>query len=349
MKKFMFVVSLIACFGMLLVGCSSNNSNASTANGGKEEQGNAEAQNTNQEKVEFSFGHVMPIDHPEHIAATKFSEILAEKSNGRIKANIFPSSQLGGSRELMTSVMNGTIQMAATSTFGTIDKKLLAVEMPYIFRDFDHISEFTKSDVSTNLLSRLEDQKVHGMGFWTVGYRNVGNSKKPVHTPEDLKGLMIRAFENELLTDTLKALGANVTVLPYPEVYMALQTGTIDGEENPYVNTHAMKFFEGEKYKTETRHLNNFEIVGANLDWWNSLSSEDQEIISSSFAEATEYYMELEKEADEKYKQELKNEGMEIIEIDDYQPWIDAVQPVYEKWEAELGKDLIDSIKNIGK
>ena len=296
---------------------------------------------------EISFGHVMPQKHPENLAAERFAEILDEKTEGRISVNIFPSSQLGGSRELMTSVMNGTIQIASTSTFGTVNEELLIVELPYLFTDFGHIKRFVDSDSSEKLLAELDNSDVHGMGFWPVGFRNIGNNERVVRSPKDLNGLLIRAFENKMLTDTLDALGADVTVLPYPEVYMALQTGTVDGEENPYVNTYEMSFHEVEKYKTETRHIANFEIVAANLNWWNSLPENDQEIIEESFDEASIYYIELQQSADQKYKELLIENGMEVVEVEDREEWVRAVQPVYEKWSDIFDQNLVDKIRNM--
>jgi tripartite ATP-independent transporter DctP family solute receptor len=345
MKKQKIIMISLMLLSLLIVvmGCSSGGAKQSV----QTQTTNAEGSSKPNAKVDIRFGYEATTDHPGHKAALKFAETLDKNTNGRIKVNLFPNSQLGAGNELMTSLMNGSIQMGATATFGTVEQKLLVTDMPYMFRDFDHISKFIHSDVSTKLLSVLDSHGVHGMGYWMVGFRNIGNNKHPVKTPEDLKGLLIRGFDNEMLKDTLGALGANVTIVPYPEVYMALRTGTINGEENPYVNTAAMKFYEAEKYKTETRHMNNFNIVATNLKWWNSLSKEDQDTITKAFLDATDYYMELQKNADEQSKKALIEKGMEIVEIKDYKPWEDAVKPVFDKWEKKFGADLISSIKGI--
>ncbi|MCM3759942.1 TRAP transporter substrate-binding protein [Alkalihalobacillus oceani] len=345
MKKTFFL--LLLSLSMILVGCGS--SETSDTGSAQDQAGGEEAsRDGGGESIEFGFGHAMAPDHPEHLAAVRMGEILDEETEGRIKVNVYPSAQLGGSRELMTGVQNGSVEMVATSTFGTVDQQQLVVNLPYLFEDFDHINRFVNSDISTDLLARLQDHNVYGLGFWTVGFRNIGNRHHPLETPADLNGLLIRAFEDEMLKDTLEALGADVTVMPITEVYTALQTGAIDGEENPYVITATQKFQEGYDYKTETRHLNNFEIVAANLDWWNGLTEDDQEMILTAYSQATEYYNQLQQEADEKYKQELIDDGLQINDIEDYQPWIDAVQPVYEKWEDTFGADLVNSIRELG-
>ena len=299
------------------------------------------------EKITIRFGHNYAIDHPAEIVAQEMKQELAERSNGRIVLESYPSAQLGASRELMTGIMNGTIEMCVTSTFGTVEPRILSVEMPYLFKDMNHIRAFTSSEYSAELLSLLDKQGVHACGWWPVGYRNIGNSKHAVKTPDDLKGLTIRAFENEMLIDTLTALGANVTVLPVGEVYTAMQTGAIDGEDNPYLNTYTMKFFEIEKYKTETRHLFNFDIVAFSQTFWDSLSAEDQALIEEVVAHGCEHYTTLVEESDAKHRAILENEGVEITEIEDYDVWKAAVQPVYDKWEDKLGREFIEGVRNL--
>jgi tripartite ATP-independent transporter DctP family solute receptor len=301
-------------------------------------------------KISFNFGHVMPIEHPEHKAAQKMQELIANSSKGRISMNVFPSTQLGGDREMMTSLMNNTLEMACVATFGSIESKISVVEMPYLFEDYEHIMEFIKSDVQKELLVLLESHGVKGLGYYPAGARHIGNDVKPVKNPSDLKNLLIRVYEHALLKDTLTALGAKLTVTPYSEVYMALATNQIDGEENPFVNTYAMKFHEQQKYKTETHHMDQFKIVGTSKKWWDGLTSSDQELIQNAFYEAyTNYYIGLMENSNEEYKKLLEAEGVEITEIADYSPWRIAVEPVYEKWSKIFGPDLIRQIEELAK
>lgn len=181
-----------------------------------------------------------------------------------------------------------------------------------------------------------------------MGWRNIGNNKREVKSPADLKGLLIRAFDNEILIDTLKALGANTTVMNVSEVYVALQTGALDGEENPFLNTYTMSFFEIEKYKTETHHMMNFDVVAFNQKFWDSLSAEDQKLIDEVVAEGCDMYADLVAESDDKYRGLLEEGGVKITPIEDYAPWIQAVRPVYEKWEKELDADLIQNVRDMG-
>lgn len=297
------------------------------------------------EKIKFNFGHVMPIEHPEHKASVRMAELIKEKSGDRITMNIFPSTQLGGDRELMTSLMAGTLEMATCATFGSVEPKIMVVEMPYIFEDYGHILNFMKSDIQKELLSLLEPHGAIGLGYYPAGARHIGNVRKVVNKPEDLNDLLIRVYEHELLKDTIAALGAKVTVTPYSEVYMALATHAIDGEENPFVNTYAMKFYESEKFKTETHHMDQLKIVGASKKWWDSLSEKDQDIIQQSFYEAFAYYMDLMKESNNEYKELLRKDGVTVTEIDDYTPWRNAVKPVYEKWSKKFGPELISEIQ----
>ncbi len=310
----------------------------------------AGGQQDKKETVSFNFGHVMPLEHPEHLAALRMQQILSEESDGRIKMNIFPATQLGGDRELMTSLMNNTLEMACVATFGTIEPKISVVEMPYIFQDYDHIMKFIESDVQRELLDSLNRHGVFGLGYYPAGARHIGNDIQPVHNPSDLRGLLIRVYEHALLRDTITSLGAQVTVTPYSEVYMALATNQIDGEENPLVNTYAMRFHENQKYKTLTHHMDQFKIVGSSKVWWDGLSPNDQELIESAFLEAfSKYYIDLMRNSDAEYRVLLEEEGVTFIEIDDYTPWRAAVDPVYKKWEPIYGVDLIQQITDLSR
>ena len=301
-----------------------------------------------EEKIVLKFGHNYAIEHPAEQAGQHMAKLISEKTNGRITIQTYPSQQLGASRELMTGLINGTVEMAITSTFGTIEQKILMIEMPYLFKDWDHVKKFRASEQADEILRLLDAQKVHAMGFWSVGFRSIGNRKVEVKNPSDLKGLLIRSFENKMLTDTLTALGVNVTVLPFGEVYVALQNGAIDGEENPFTNTYTMKFNEVEKYKTETRHMMNFDILAVSQKLWDSLSDADKKIVEEVAVAGTEKYNELIVLAEETYKQKLIDEGMKITPIEDYTPWIEMVKPVYEKWEPIFGKELIEKIRALG-
>lgn len=346
MKKFISLM-LAMLLVLSLCACGGNNSPAPTNNTDNTENSDSGQNNTSEEKIVIKFGHNYAIDHPAEIVAQHMKETLAERSNGRIVLETYPNQQLGASRELMTGIMNNTVEMCVTSTFGTVDERILSVEMPYLFKDMDHIRAFTKSEYSDALLEGLESQNVHACGWWPVGYRNIGNNKREIKTPDDLKGLTIRAFENEMLIDTLKALGANVTVLPFGEVYSAIQTGAIDGEENPYLNTYTQKFNEVEPYKTETRHLFNFDIVAFSKVFWDSLSAEDQALLEEVVAEGCEEYTTLVEESDATYRKLLEDSGVKITDIEDYEPWKAAVQPVYDKWVDKFGADTIDAIRNL--
>lgn len=299
-------------------------------------------------EITIKFGHNYALEHVAELTAQKMIADIAEKSGGRIAIESYPAMQLGGSRELMTGIMNNTLEMCITSTFGTVEEKILMVEMPYLFKDFNHIRAFQKSQYATDLLKLLEKQNVHAVGFWGVGFRNIGNTKREIKTPADLKGLVIRAFENKMLNDTLTALGANVTVLPFAEVYVALQTGTIDGEENPYLNTYTQKFFEVAKYKTESRHMFNWDILALSKQFWDKLPAEDQKLVAEVCDAGTAYYTDLVEESDAKYKKALEDAGVKITTISDYTPWTDAVKSVYAAWEPKFGKENIENIRALG-
>ncbi|MEQ9716283.1 MAG: TRAP transporter substrate-binding protein [Candidatus Asgardarchaeum sp.] len=298
-----------------------------------------------EQEITFKFAHEAALDHPENKAAERMKAVLSEKSNGRINMVIYPSAQLGSSQQRMTAMITGAIQMGPIATFGTIEPRLLVVEAPYIFVNDEEMVKFQRSDAAMELLALLEKHGIHGMGWEPIGFRNIGTVKKPVYNIDDLKNLTIRAFENKMLIDILEALGANVTVIPYAELYLALQTGTIDGEDNPYHNKVRQKFYEVEKYIIESHHMCGFTAVAANKKWWDGLSSDDQKIINDAFQEYLETYNKNFFEDTLNAKQLIIDSGVTIVEIEDYQPWKDAVKDVYSKYEKEFGVELMEKIK----
>ena len=347
MKKRIVFMGLVLTAAVSLGACSKTQSAPeaeSGAAGGQEAEAPAEPQ----EEIVIKFGHNYSVDHPAEIVGQWMKEQLAERSGGRIVLETYPAGQLGTSNELMNSVMNGTIESCVTSTFGTVEKNIYTVELPYLFEDFDHVRAFMDSPESEELLSLLDEQGVHANAWWPVGWRNIGNIRHEVKTPEDLNGLLIRAFDNEILIDTLQALGANSTVMNVSEVYVGLQTGALDGEENPFLNTYTMSFFEIEKYKTESRHMMNFDVMAFNQGFWDSLSAEDQALIDEVSAEASAMYTDLVEESEQTYRDLLEENGVQITPIEDYTPWVEKVQPVYDKWNQQLDPELIETVRQMG-
>lgn len=343
-------LALVICISMAisLIACSAPAESSSSSPAPATPSSPAPAPAKAKPEIVIKFGHNYALEHVAELTAQKMIKDIATKSNGRIAIESYPAMQLGGSRELMTGIMNNTVEMCITSTFGTVEEKILMVEMPYLFKDFKHIRAFQKSNYATDLLKVLEKQNVHAVGFWGVGFRYIGNSKREIKSPADLKGLTIRAFENKMLKSTLTALGANVTVLPFAEVYVALQTGTIDGEENPYLNTYTQKFFEVAKYKTESRHMFNWDILALSKQFWDKLKPDDQKVITDVLNDGTAYYTDLVEESESKYKKALEDAGVKITTISDYTPWTDAVKSVYAEWEPKFGKENIDGIRALG-
>jgi len=343
-------IALICCLvlSIVLTGCGTPAAPATPAAPTAPATPTGEVDHTQGPTINVTLGHVFAVTHPMEYISQGIRRDMLERTGGRITVEVFPAGQMGGGREMMTALMNGTIDIATTATWGTIDNRILMAELPYMFADWDHINRFRHSDIGNELLDNLSVHGVYGFD-WMVsgGFRNIGNTVREVHTPADLDGLLIRAFENEILLDILDALGADATVLPFPEVYAALQTGTIQGEDNAFLNTYHQRFFEVQQYKTETRHMINFEIKAISHNFWNSLSPEDQALFTEVMSYWCERYSQMLQDDEAAYMQRLIDEGMTITLIPDYTPWIEAVQPVYEKWAEEFGWDAINTIRGL--
>jgi TRAP-type transport system periplasmic protein len=302
-----------------------------------------------QGSLAIRYGHIHDHNHPDHLAALRTAEVLSDLSDGRITMNVIGAGQLGGSREVMTLIQTGTIQMGNTSTFGVIEPTIFLLELPYLFRDRDHLLATLDSPTAQMVLDSLAQHSVIGLGLREVGFRHITNNRRPVYLPDDVRGLLLRAFEHEILKDTLAAFGASVNVMPLSEVYLALQTGLVDGQENPFLNIANSSLFEVQRYVSTTGHIHNFEVVAANAAWWNGLSEVDQEMVREAVSQGSVYHRELIGELNEQYRQLLLDEGMELNEIQDPDAWRAVVQPVYDKWAPRLGEEVIQQIDQIGR
>src|SRR5574337_1214982 len=196
--------------------------------------------------IKVGIGH--PPDHSFVIASQKFKDLIEKRSNGRLKAEIYPSSQLGGEREMQEMVALGTLEMTVTGVIVTYEPLYALLEAPFLYRDREHIKKVMESPVVADLGEALIKKGLRMVGFYENGFRNITNSKRPINSPADVKGLKIRTPENLAQVETFKALGAVATPMAYSELYNAMAQGVVDGQENPLQNIWTGKMFEVQKY-----------------------------------------------------------------------------------------------------
>lgn len=332
---------LILFFALSIVaGCSGG-----STGGDQDSQGSsAETQ------IIYKVAHATATDHPYHTGLMKFDELLREKSNGRIGLEIFPSAQLGSERETIEGVQMGTIDMTLVSTapLSGFSDSFLLVDLPFIFTSREHAYAVLDGEIGQKMFADLEGKGIKGLVYFENGFRNITNSKHPIVHPEDLKGVKIRTMENPIHIDAFRALGANPTPIAFGELFTALQQKTVDAQENPLALIYSSKFHEVQNYLSLTGHFYAPASLLMNEDQWNSLSAEDQELLMQCAHEAKDWQRAAVRAMDEDVLEKFKEAGLQVSEVDPFE-WQKAMEPVYEKWQDTIGKDLIEQVKALAK
>lgn len=296
-----------------------------------------------EDKYQIILAHSVPESHAYHQGYLKFKELVEERTDGKVTVKIFPNNTLGGDLAATDSVRMGNIQMALTGTFALyqLNPHWGVFDMPFLFQDYDEVDRIVEGEIGKQLLQE-DVGNVIPMGFMENGFRYLANSKRPVRKPSDLNGLKIRIMESPIYVDSWKAIGASPNPMAFGEVYTALDTGVVDGVENPPSLLYAMGFQEVQKYLTTTRHLYLAGITIMNKKFFNSLPSDIQEIIKDSFQEAAKYQRGLVREEDVKAMEKLEKElEVTYLSPEERQVFAEMSYPVYKKYADKIGKDFV--------
>ncbi|WP_026560676.1 TRAP transporter substrate-binding protein [Bacillus sp. J37] len=311
--------------------------------GGKETSSDSKKSNDNGDKITIKFAHSAVESNSRHEAALKFKSLVEEKSNNQITVEVFPNEVLGSEPQMVEGVSFNDIQMVAASTFAQYEPKVDVFGLPFLFETNEQAWEALDGPIGEEVFSGLLDDNLRVLGHFENGFRHVTNNSKPIEKVEDLKGLKIRTPEMPILVSIFESLGSNPTPMAFGELYMALQQGTVDGQENPISNIHATKFYEVQKYLSLTSHSYSPTTVAISDEFWQTLTSEQQEIVQSSLKEASTFHRDLVMKDEETLLKELEKEGMKVNKPD-IASFREASKSVYEEYEDTYGKDLIDRI-----
>ena len=301
-----------------------------------------------QPKITAKLAHFFPTANPMHASSVKLAELAAQKSGGVLEIQVFPAGQLGDDKAQFEQVRLGGVQLAIGSS-GILAQTVAAYdifEAPYLFDDEKHFSKVIRSPIRIDLSERLikaAGVRTPALGFG--GFRNVF-TKKPVNGLGELKGLRIRTPEIPVYVETFRALGASPTPLPYLEVYLALQQGTIDGAENPLSSGTDQKWPEVAKFVALTHHQATGQSFQVNERWYQGLTPELRKAIEESCLEASEFLAGLMVERDAKFVSVLKQAGITIT-TPDLEPFRKAVVDVPKKFEAKWGAGLYEQIRGM--
>lgn len=269
-------------------------------------------------EMKVKLGVVTKPGSAQNIAAEKFKELIEQRSNGNIKIQIFHSASLGNETEILQQVQMDTVQMAIITggPFDTFDPIVRVVNYPFLFKSNEQADQILDGPLGAQILKSIESSGFKGLCFSENGFRNLTNNKRPVKSPEDVKGLKIRVMASTIHKAIWQDLGANPTPMPWP-IYTELEQGVIDGQENPLWVMEVYKFYEIQKYMTLTRHVYSFHIDVASLKWWKTLDSKTQDMIQKAMYEAAVFQRKQNRDNNAARLKFLKEKGMKVEEHPD--------------------------------
>lgn len=293
----------------------------------------------------IKFGHLNNTDHPTSMGVKKFAELVAAKSGGKIKVNEFASSQLGNELQQQSALMGGVQEMlvASTTSLAGVVKEFGLLDFPFLFSNARQADAMVDGPLGKMLNAKLQDKGIVVLGFFDLGFRNVTNSKRPITKGEDLEGLKLRVIPNPVFIETFKTFKANPVPMPFAELYGALENKAVDGQENPYAVILSSKFYEVNKYVSETNHVYATNPIQISKRFWEKLSATEQKLIQDAATEAQNYQRVASREVSSKAVSELKAKGMvfNTIPAPEQARMRAAVKAVHDKFAASYDPAVV--------
>ncbi len=274
-----------------------------------------------------------------------FAAEIAEKTNGAVEIQVFPSDQLGNQLESVEGTMIGTLELtlASDTVLSNWIPDMGALNLPFLFKDMDEYLEVVEGPVGDNLSAQLEQQGAIVIGWWGNGMRHVTNNVRPINTPADLEGLKIRVPEGKVFVDTFNALGAGATVMSFSELYSALQLGVVDGQENPPAHIITQNFNEVQKYVSRTGHIHMGSPLIINANVFQSMPEDIQKILMETGRAYDRKHIDMIASLEDEQWKEVAARGMEINDVDKA-PFRAAVQSVYDGASETMSAEILDQL-----
>ncbi|MEY8829054.1 TRAP transporter substrate-binding protein [Sedimentitalea sp. XS_ASV28] len=296
-------------------------------------------------EIVIKFSHVTNTDkHPKGIAASLLQERVNEEMNGKACMEVFPNSTLYNDDQVLEAMLQGDVQMAAPSLskFEQFTKVFRIFDLPFMFNDMAAVDAFQNSETGQKMKESMTRRGLLGLGFWHNGMKQM-SANKPLVTPADANGLKFRVQNSDVLKAQMAAMGASPQPMAFSEVYGALQTGVVDGQENTWSNIYGQKFFEVQDGTTETNHGVLDYMVVTSTDWWDSLPDDVRDQLATIVQEVTETRNAAVGEVDAAARQAILDAGGTIIELTPEQrtAWVEAMKPVWAEFEGDVGADNI--------
>lgn len=300
-------------------------------------------------EIVIKFSHVVAVDTPKGKAAEYFKKLAEERTKGKVKVQVYPNSQLYKDKEELEALQLGAVQMLAPSLakFGPLGVKEFEVfDLPYIFDDYKELHKVTQGPIGQQLLGKLDSKGIKGLAFWDNGFKQF-SANKPLKNPADFKGMKLRIQSSKVLEEEVRSLGAIPQVMAFSEVYQALQTGVVDGTENPVSNFYTQKMHEVQKHMSLTNHGYLGYAVIVNKKFWDGLPADVRTALDGAMKDATAYANQIAEKENAGDLEKVKASGKTTI----YTPTPaekaalkQALTPVHAKMAGRIGQDVIDAI-----
>ncbi len=276
----------------------------------------------------------------------KIGAELEKLMPGVFDFQLYPGSQLGNEREILEGLRIGTLEMTTSGVAGIADPIFNVFDLPFLFKDRDEAYSVLDGEVGQELLKQCQDKKLVALGYFENGWRHITNNVGPINKPSDLDGLRQRVVEHQIYMATMNALGAGTVPIPYGELYTALKTGVVDGQDNPLVNIYTAKFYEVQDYLTLSGHVYSNNVIFASRHFWDKLTVEQQAAIREAVQRATEYVRKLSIANDNYLVGKLTELGVTVNTIEDKEPFVTATESVYNQFSELFPPELIERIRN---
>jgi C4-dicarboxylate-binding protein DctP len=300
-----------------------------------------------QAPILIKFSHVVAPETPKGKGANKFKELAEKYTDGKVKVEIYPNSQLYKDNEEVDALQLGAVQMLAPSLskFGPLGaREFEAFDLPYLFPNKEALRRVTDGPLGKELLHKLEDKGILGLAFWDNGFKILCANRR-IGSPDDMLGLKVRIQSSKVIEAQMKALGALPQVMAFSETYHALQTGVVDGTENPPSNMYTQKMHEVQKYATVTNHAYNGYALIANRKFWEGLPANIREGLDRAVRESTDYVNAIAQLENDAAMEAMRKAGTTEFHIPagkEQEAWISALKPVHKEMERRIGRDLLE-------
>ena len=299
--------------------------------------------------VTLKLGHIAEPENPYGQGADHFANLVKERTKGEVTIQVYPSSQLGNQRDLVEGLTFGTVDMTLTGTavLGNFIPEVAVFDLPFVFRDIPHAYKALDT-VGMDLCKKGEGRGMMTLAIWENGVRHMTNNKRPIKTPEDMKGLKMRVMEQPVYIEMMKALGASPTPMAMSELYTALQKGVIDGQENPLAHIATKRFYEVQKYISLTGHTYASEPLLISTISWKKLTPEQQQIVRQAALDTRDWQRELCRNLEGSFLKTIKDSGKSEVNDDvDMTAFANATKSVWKLYSDKFGTANIEAIQNV--